>query len=384
MPNKRLGTYKSYYIGEDKYKAFIPPKLSPMPEIDMTGLLKLLEEANREIGALNSVTDLIPSHELFIYMYVRKEALLSSQIEGTQSSFSDLMLYENKEIPGVPIDDVEEVSNYVAAMNYGLQRLKDGFPLSLRLIKEMHAILLRGGRGAKKTPGEFRRSQNWISGTRPGTARFVPPPPEMLLDILSDFEKFLHEENDVPVLIKTGLAHVQFETIHPFLDGNGRLGRLLITLLLCTDKALKDPILYLSLFFKQHRSLYYDHLQNVRVKGAWEEWLTFFLEGIRDTSKIARLTAQKMIKLFEKNEKQIERLGRARESARKVFELFKTKPLNNVPNIAKTLDITAPTARASVNHLIKLGILNEISGRERDKIYAYKDYMELLNEGIED
>jgi Fic family protein len=246
----------------------------------------------------------------------------------------------------------------------------------------MHAVLLRGGRGSNKEPGNFRRSQNWIGGTRPGNARFVPTPPEKLMDCLGEFERFIHDDKyKLPVLVKTGLLHVQFETIHPFLDGNGRLGRLLITLLLCENGTLKSPALYLSLYFKKHRELYYDHLQSVRTKGAWEEWLNFFLEGVTETAEQATKTTLRMISLFNKDEEKIKKLGRAKDSALKVFEHFKSRPLNSVPSITKRLKITAPTARASVNHLVKLGVLKEITGKQRDKMFSYKAYMDILNEG---
>jgi len=383
MNNKaRLGTYISNNIGGEKYQSFVPQKLPPEPSLNLEKLYSNLDKATKALGRLDNVTEFVPNIELFIYMYIRKEALLSSQIEGTQSSFSDLLLYENKEQPGVPIDDVEEVSNYVAAINYGLKKLKSGFPLSLRLIKEIHAILLKGGRGSNKEPGNFRRSQNWIGGTRPGNARFVPTPPEKLMECLGEFEKFIHDDKyKLPLLIKTGLLHVQFETIHPFLDGNGRLGRLLITLLLCDNGTLKDPVLYLSLYFKKHREVYYDHLQSVRTKGAWEEWLNFFLEGVTETAEQATKTTSRMVTLFNKDEEKIKKLGRAKESALKVFEHFKSRPLNSVPSITKRLKMTAPTARASVNHLVKLGILKEISGKQRDKMFSYKAYMDILNEG---
>jgi Fic family protein len=383
MNNKaRLGTYISNNIGGEKHQSFVPPKLPPEPPLNLEKLYSNLDKATKALGQLDNITEFVPNIELFIYMYTRKEALLSSQIEGTQSSFSDLLLYENKEQPGVPIYDVEEVSNYVAAINYGLKKLKSGFPLSLRLIKQMHAVLLRGGRGSNKEPGNFRRSQNWIGGTRPGNARFVPTPPEKLMDCLGEFERFIYDDKyKLPVLVKTGLLHVQFETIHPFLDGNGRLGRLLITLLLCENGTLKSPALYLSLYFKKHRELYYDHLQSVRTKGAWEEWLNFFLEGVTETAEQATKTTLRMISLFNKDEEKIKKLGRAKDSALKVFEHFKSRPLNSVPSITKRLKITAPTARASVNHLVKLGVLKEITGKQRDKMFSYKAYMDILNEG---
>src|SRR6266852_2709090 len=244
-------------------------------------------------------------------MSVRKEALLSSQIEGTKSSFSDLLLFENEAAPGVPINDVEEVSNYVAAMQHGLRRIKGGFPLSLRLIREIHAILLRGGRGANKTPGEFRRSRNWIGGSRPGNAAFVPPPPERMMECLNLFEHFIHDEkHKLPVLVEAGLIHVQFETIHPFLDGNGRLGRLLITLLLCADGVLVEPILYLSLHFKTHRQLYYDLLQEVRIKGNWERWCEFFLDGVTEMATQATADAKNIIDLLERDRVRIGHIGK--------------------------------------------------------------------------
>ena len=274
MPIKRtetrLGKHISTTVVGERVEAFVPPALPPVPPVNMDELHGLHDAANRAVGQLNGVASILPDAPLFLYMYVRKEALLSSQIEGTQSSLSDLLLYEDDEIPGVPIDDVQEVSNYVAAMNHGQERLKQGFPLSLRLIRELHEILLSGSRGSSKQPGEFRRSQNWIGGTRPGNAQFVPPPPEYVLDCMSDLERFIHAETpEIPILVKAGLVHVQFETIHPFLDGNGRVGRLLITLMLCAEGILKDPILYLSLFFKTHRRLYYDMLEDVREEGGW-------------------------------------------------------------------------------------------------------------------
>ena len=243
--------------GGERVRALVPPPLPPQPPVDLARLAPALDAANRAIGRLDGVTSVLPGTPLFLYMYVRKEALLSSQIEGTQSSLSDLLLFETEAAPGVPLDDVVEVSNYVAAMSHGLERIRDGFPLATRLMREIHARLLAGGRGATKQPGEFRHTQNWLGGTRPGNAAFVPPPPDQVADLMSDLEHFIHRDTpDLPPLVKAGLVHVQFETIHPFLDGNGRLGRLLITLLLCTSGVLREPLLYLSLFLKTHRSLY--------------------------------------------------------------------------------------------------------------------------------
>ncbi len=266
--------------GPDGYSAFMPAPLPPQPPLRISETTQtLLDEANQALGRLDGVTLLLPDPGQFLYSYVRKEAVLSSQIEGTQSSLSDLLLFENEAVPGVPLDDVEETANYITAMNHGLRRIESGeLPLSNRLLREVHELLMSGARGGDKAPGEFRRTQNWLGGTRPGNARFVPPPAHEVPDAMSDLEKFLH--GPTPILLKAALAHVQFETIHPFLDGNGRVGRLLITLLLCAEKVLQQPLLYLSLFFKQHRDAYYDHLQRVRTEGAWEEWLDFFLEGV--------------------------------------------------------------------------------------------------------
>ncbi len=317
-------------------------------------------------------------------MYVRKEALLSSQIEGTQSSFADLLLFENQQKPHVSIDDVEEVSNYVLALNYGLQQITNGFPLSLRLIRDIHGILLQGSRGSQKLPGEFRRSQNWIGGTRPGNALFVPPPPDQVMQCMGDFEHFLHDPNvQLPLLIKVGLTHVQFETIHPFLDGNGRLGRLLITLLLCHGDMLSTPVLYVSLYLKKNRTMYYQLLQEVRTDGSWEAWLEFFLDGITISANQALTTITAINTLFDKDLANIRTLGRAQHSCINAFEYLKKVPQTNVATLAQALTITAPTARSILNHLVKLAIVQEISGKKRDKMYVYRDYLALLEEGAE-
>ena len=271
--NNRIGTYVLKTFKDESFRAYVPPPLPPSP-LALQPLLRVLDHANQALGRLDGLASILPDPSLFIYLYVRKEAVLSSQIEGTQSSFSDLVLFESAEPPSVPLEDVQDVSNYVAAMNHGLRRLKEDFPLSLRLIREIHKILLSKGRGSEKQPGEFRQSQNWIGGTRPGNAAFVPPPPERVMEYMGALEKFLHRENeDLPILVKAAVVHVQFETIHPFLDGNGRLGRLLITFLLCAAGAIREPILYLSLYFKTNRSRYYELLDRVRTHGDWETWL---------------------------------------------------------------------------------------------------------------
>jgi Fic family protein len=290
---------------------------------------------------------------------------------------------ENEEASSVPIDDVQEVSSYVAAMRHGLERLADGFPLSLRLIKEMHQDLMAHGRGGKKQPGEFRRSQNWIGGTRPGNAIFVPPPPELLPECLGDLEKFLHDRAAYPVLVRAALAHVQFETIHPFLDGNGRLGRLLITLLLCEEKALHEPLLYLSLYLKRHRDRYYELLQAVRTRGDWESWIEFFLEGVEETSEQGVITARRLLDLFRTDEQKIANLGRATSSALRVHAELKRSPLIAVPHAAQRLGLSQPTVQKSLDHLAVLGIAHEITGKRKRRLYRYSSYMAILDEGTE-
>lgn len=380
----RVGDFILTAVGGEQVRAYLPPPLPPKAPLHLAALYGLMEDANQALGRLDGIASILPDTPLFLYMYVRKEALLSSQIEGTQSSLSDLLLFENEEIPGVPLDDVQEISNYVAAMNYGLERLLGGFPLSLRLIREIHDILLSKGRGSTKQPGEFRRSQNWIGGTRPGNAAFVPPPPDKVLDCMGALEKFIYEEKSkLPVLIKAALIHVQFESIHPFLDGNGRLGRLLITFLLCAQGVLREPILYLSLFFKTHRQQYYDLLQRVREDGDWEAWLGFFLTGVKETSEQAAEAARRILAIFEQDRRKIEKLGRPAASALKVHQYLQSKPILSVPISARDLGLSAPTVRKSLEHLVKLGITREATGKKRGKLFVYDDYLALLNEGTE-
>jgi Fic family protein len=383
---KATGTYVKCSTAGEAFQAFVPAPLPPDPPLALNEADQdLMEQANRALGRLDGLMTLLPDSSVFLYGYVRKEALLSSQIEGTQSSFADLVLHESHLAPGVPIDDVQEVSNYVAAMNHGLRRLrKDGFPLSLRLIKEIHAVLIAKGRGSHQAPGGFRRSQNWIGGTRPGNAAYVPPPSEQVIDCMGNLEKFLHDQpRRTPVLVKAALAHVQFETIHPFLDGNGRLGRLLITLILCAEGALQEPLLYLSLYFKQHRQAYYQLLQNVRLRGEWLAWLRFFLEGIRDTAQQAADTAKAILALFDKDRQKIETLGRQAGTVHRVHQLLQRKPILSIPLTAESLKVTAPTARSAVEALEKMKIVHEITGKRRDRLYAYAQYMKVLGEGTE-
>lgn len=384
MQNKRrIGEIIKLRTGDESYTAYVPKPLPPMPALEMGPLDTLLEKANLALGRLDGMSEMIPDASLFLYMYVRKEAVLSSQIEGTQSSLSDLLTFELKDLPGAPVNDVEEVSNYVAAMNYALKRL-DELPLSLRLIREMHAILLSKGRGQKMNPGEFRTSQNWIGGTRPGNAAFVPPPPDRLIECLGEFEKFLHDKRHrLPTLVKAALAHVQFETIHPFLDGNGRLGRLLIPLILCVDGAIKRPLLYLSLYFKTHRKLYYDHLTLVRETGDWEEWIGFFLKGVIETADQAADAVQKITALFKESDEKIKRLGKVSTSVLRLHAYLQRQPVSDTGNAVKGSGLTLPTVIKAFEELQKLGMVRETTGRERGRLYAYVAYLDLLSKGTE-
>ena len=358
--------------------------MPPIPPVSLDGLQLLLEQANQAVGRLDGLASVLPDLSLFIYTYIRKEAVLSSQIEGTQSSLSDLLMFESDEVPGVPASDVQEVSNYVAAMNHGLERMRAGFPLSLRLIREIHEILLSKGRGSEKQPGEFRRSQNWIGGSRPGNAAFVPPPPDLVPECMSSLELFLYDPRpDLPLLIKAALVHVQFETIHPFLDGNGRLGRLLITFLLCAQEVIREPILYLSLYFKTHRSGYYDLLDRVRAKGDWEAWLDFFLRGVKETADQAAGAARRIVALFGEHQRKIETLGRPAASTLRVFQYMQRNPIVSIPPTARKIGISAPTVAKSLEHMRRLGILRETTGRERHRLFVYETYLAILNEGTE-
>ena len=377
---RETGSYIACSTSGERYKAYVPAPLPPEPPLNMEGLSNLLAEASTALGRLDGLAGFLPDVSLFIYMYVRKEAVLSSQIEGTQSTLSDLLLYENRQAPGVPLEDVQEVSNYVAGLNHGLDRIREGFPLCLRLLREIHEILLSGGRGNAKRPGEFRKSQNWIGGSRPGNARFVPPPPECLGEALGALEKFLHDDGRTPVLIKAALAHLQFETIHPFLDGNGRIGRLLITLLLCVQGVLKEPILYLSLYFKTRRSDYYDQLQRVRETGDWEEWVRFFLMGVIETAGQGVAAARNILDLFEKDRARIEGLNAVSPALLKVFTDLQKRPVTSAKEIAARTGLTLPTVNTALKRLASIGVAEEITGRQRDRVFAYKEYLGILQQ----
>ena len=384
MKRGLTGHYVPLSSTGEKCRAFVPKVLPPDPPLVFDEELQdLLARANLALGRLDGLTAVLPDPTIFLYAYIRKEAVLSSQIEGTQSSLSDLLLFENEATPGVPLDDVLEVSNYVAAMNHGLKRLRD-LPVSLRLLKETHGVLLAKGRGSEKEPGDFRRSQNWIGGTRPGNAVFVPPPADYVLDCMGALEKFIHDEKiRTPLLVKAALAHVQFETIHPFLDGNGRIGRLLITLLLCAEGALREPTLYLSLFLKQNRQRYYDLLQSVRAEGDWEAWLRFFLQGVEETANQAAATARRLLELKAADAQRIQDVGKAAGTALRLHQLLTTRPIVSVPVAAERLKLSFPAINASFVRLEKLRIVTEVTGRQRNRLFAYDACLKILSEGTE-
>ena len=385
MHRGELGRYESTGAGGEQIRAFVPSPLPPNPPLDLDApLQRALEAATLALGRLDAISTILPDESIFLYAYVRKEAVLSSQIEGTQSTLSDLLRFELADAPGVPFEDVVEVSNYVAALDHGLRRLNEDFPLCNRLIREIHQVLLSRGRGSGKAPGELRRSQNWIGGTRPGNAHFVPPPPAAVPECMASLEGFFHRDDGMPHLVRAGLAHVQFETIHPFLDGNGRVGRLLITLLLCNAGVLHQPLLYLSLYFKQRRSDYYDLLNRVRRTGDWEEWLAFFLEGVRVTAESAVATSRRLVETFASDRVAIERsAGRRAGSALRVHDALKARPILSLPEVCARTELSFPTAASAMRALVGQGIARELTGRPRNRLFAYDPYLSILAEGTE-
>ena len=387
MKRGSTGRYHVTAAANERIEAFVPMPLPPDPPLALDGTLQqALERALLALGRLDSISTLLPDPDLFIYSYVRKEALLSSQIEGTQSSLSDLLRYELEQAPGLPRNDLDvvEVSNYVAALDHGIARLREDFPLSNRLIREIHGVLLARGRGSDKAPGEFRRSQNWIGGTRPGNARFVPPPHTAVPDCMAELERFLHADDDgLPLLVRAGLAHVQFETIHPFLDGNGRVGRLLITFLLCHRGALREPLLYLSLYFKQNRAAYYELLDRVRREGDWEAWLEFFFEGVWQVATEAVVAAERLEAMFRKDRATIEAAGRRAGSALRVHEALMARPIQSLASAAEATGLSFSGASAAMRLLVDLGIGRELTGKPRDRLFAYDRYLADLAEGTE-
>ena len=380
--SSRSGKLMVQQKGPDGYSAFVPNPLPPIPPLQIDNeMARFMERSNRALGRLDGCTYTLPNPDLFLYMYIRKEAVLSSQIEGTQASLADLLEHEGEMAHKSSPDDIREVSNYVAAMNYGLERLQE-IPLSLRLIRDIHARLMTGIRGGHKNPGEFRRTQNWIGGTRPGNAVFVPPPAQEVPKCLGDLEKFLHDET-FPPLLKAGLAHAQFETIHPFLDGNGRMGRLLITFILCHDRVLLKPLLYLSLFFKRHRQEYYERLNAVRRDGDWEGWIKFYLQGVYEISCQATDAAKAIMDLLADDRKKLTKLGKAAATATTLLDQLYHRPFVTVPFVSQKLGISSPAAGKAVNNLVSLGILSEISGKKRDRRFLHKCYLEIILEGTE-
>ncbi len=385
MKRGSTGKYEITGAGNEQVHAFVPHPLPPAPPVDLSNARqRLLEQATLALGRLDSISILLPDPNIFLYAYIRREAVLSSQIEGTQSSLTDLLLFELEEAPGVPFDDVVEVSGYVSALEHGMARLREGFPLSNRLIREMHQVLLARGRGSEKSPGEFRRTQNWIGGTRPGNAHFVPAPPSLVEECMAALERFIHDDHSpYSTLVKAALAHVQFETIHPFLDGNGRIGRLLIAFMLHHGGVLAKPLLYLSLYFKQHRSEYYRLLDLVRAEGEWEAWLDFFLKGVEDTASNAVRTAQELVALFRGDAERVQSIGRASSSALRVFNALCERPITTLNDLCRRTGLSFPTAMKSTDRLISLGIVKELTGGRRNRVFGYDRYMAILIEGTE-
>ncbi len=384
MNRGTTGQYVSSIAGGVKCQAFVPAPLPPKPvlQIDIK-LQSRINQAMLALGRLDAISTLLPDARLFLYSYVRKEAVMSSQIEGTQSSLSDLMLYEMEGLPGVPMDDVQEVSCYVSALELGLQRIREGHPITFRLLTELHKALMTSGRGISKGPGEFRKNQVWIGGHRADEATFVPTPANELANCWTALERFLNDAHEATdPLIKAALAHVQFETIHPFMDGNGRLGRLLIPLILAEANVLSEPLLYLSVFFKKHRQVYYDRLQQVRLTGDWESWLLFFVDAVADTATQAVETAQQLNELRQRHRQQLTSLGRMASSAQQVLDVLFEYPIVNINKLVTHGNITAATAGKVMDKLAQpeLAIVRELTGQKRNRVFAYSAYIEILNQ----
>lgn len=380
--SSQSGTFVPFSSGQDGFATFRPATLPVEPPIALgPDLQRLLDSANQELGRLDGVTTLLPDPQTLLYTYVRKEAVLSSQIEGTQSSLSDLLLFENDAIPGVPAGDVEETANYITAMTHGIDSVRNHrLPVSSRLLREAHGLLLHDVRGADKAPGQFRRDQNWIGGSRPADARFVPPVWNLVPDAISNLERYLHTSPD-PLLVRTGVAHAQFETIHPFLDGNGRVGRLLITLVLCAEGVLQEPLLYLSLYFKRHRDEYYERLQRVRTHGEWEEWLAFFLKGVAEVARGATDTTAKIVRMIERDRARIGEIGRGAATALRVHDVAVRSVVLTPRQAVAATSLSDPPIYAAIKRLEDLGMLREITGRRRGRIWVYGEYLDVLNEG---
>ena len=385
------GTYEITSFDGEQVRAFVPDPLPPEPSVDITPMYQQLEAAAVALGNLDAESRMLPDPDLFLYLYIRREALLSSQIEGTQSSLSDLFVYEfdSKKAEAPKQLDVTEVSNYIAALEHGIGLL-DGevlggpLPVCNRLIRATHSVLLRSGRGSDKLPGQFRRSQNWIGGTRPGNAAYVPPPHAQVEDCMGDLERFVNADGDgLPAIVRAGLAHAQFETIHPFLDGNGRVGRLLISFILREAGLLARPVLYISLHLKRERDRYYDLLGQIRVNGDWEAWLEFFIEGVRITAEDGIRTARRLTETFERDRARIEQAGRRAGSALRAHEALKQRPTLSIARIAEQTGLSIPAASSAVDLLLQLGIVREMTGRRRGRVFGYAEYIDILSEGAE-
>ena len=385
------GTYEITSFDNEQVRAFVPDPLPPEPSVDIAPMYQQLEAAAVALGNLDAESRMLPDPDLFLYLYIRREALLSSQIEGTQSSLSDLFVYEfdsNKAEAPKQLD-VTEVSNYIAALEHGIALL-DGkvrggpLPVCNRLIRATHSVLLRSGRGSDKQPGEFRRSQNWIGGTRPSNAAYVPPPHAQVEGCMGDLERFINADGDgLPAIVRAGLAHAQFETIHPFLDGNGRVGRLLISFILREAGLLARSVLYISLHLKRERDRYYDLLGQIRVNGDWEAWLEFFIEGVRITAEDGIRTARRLTETFERDRARIEQAGRRAGSALRAHEALKQRPTLSIARIAEQTGLSIPAASSAVDLLLQLGIVREMTGRRRGRVFGYAEYIDILSEGAE-
>jgi len=386
MTKRSTGRYESVAAGGEKASAFIPFNLPPKgPPLDLGGkLANRLRDAEQALSRLDLAGEMVPSFDWFIYAFVRKEAVISSQIEGTQATLLDLLAFEAEEQP-VSNADIEEVTNYLDALNYARTQLasKTGLPLSMRLLNEAHKRLMHGVRGANKQPGEVRLSQNWIGGSRAGNAIYVPPPPDKLAQLLSDFEKYIHADDTLPKLVRAGLLHVQFETIHPYLDGNGRIGRLLIALLLQHWGLLREPLLYLSLFFKRHREEYYRRLNLVRLDGDWEGWIDFFLDGIATISEEATISARELFALVTADRSRMLAAETTSVSAVRLFERLPRHPVVTVASAMKLIETSKPTATRAIGALVEAGILVETTGKRRDRSFAYRRYLEHLRTGTD-
>ncbi|MCC6953560.1 MAG: Fic family protein [Deltaproteobacteria bacterium] len=381
MKRLRTGDIVASSVGGETVNAFVPAPLPPEPKIEWNESLHLTyERALNSLGRLDGMASVLPSPDIFLYAYVRKEALLSSQIEGTQSTLADLLKFEAGDTP-LAFDDVREVSNYVDAAEFGVRRIKK-LPISSRLMRELHERLLKSGRGNSKDPGAFRRSQNWIGGSRPGNALFVPPPHARIAECIANLETFIHDQPEkTPALVKAAVAHVQFETIHPFLDGNGRVGRLLIVLVLISEGLLRQPLLYLSLYLKEHRGEYYDLLQRVRAEGDWEAWLEFFFRGVHETADAAVATATTLLKLFHRDNDRVEQLGRPGITAQRVLKAFQGAPILSAKQIVEKSGATLATVNRALEQLESLRIVREVTGRKRDRLWAYSAYIAELSKG---